>query len=599
MVHFIPQEKIAEIQFAADIVQIISEYIQLKQSGKAFIGLCPFHSEKTPSFFVNPDKKLFKCFGCGEGGTVFQFVMKQEGMDFVEAVKLVASKSRVDLTQIYAKEASLSSSKKTHLYETTRFAATFYQKMLLDAMKGKKARDYLLKRKINDQSAKNFCLGYAPAEWDSLVKMCKGGNVSMYQLQQAGLIIQKRERDSYYDRFRDRLIFPILDVRKQVVGFGGRALDDSLPKYLNSPETVLFNKSNILYGIDIAKSAILKQQKVILMEGYTDVIMAHQHGIEWAVAVLGTAISKQHLRILRQYCSRVILLLDADSAGQKSSDRNLDIFVEEEFDVKIAQLPKGYDPCDFLLAEGPEKFLSYIDSAKDFFHFKIEFAATKWDMSTVHGKANALNNVLATAMKMPDAIKRNLLIKLISEEMSIDEAALWSHIKNVKRPVSVPANNNNQKTKQRLDASSMAEREILYLMLYCNSLIPRIINEKIQEEFDNKDFLEIAGRIVEIYQENKAVREEDVLHSVGDARLNKLLIDIVTTREFQGMTNYSDRLEACILFFKRRNRRRDIHTTKKKMLETARSSHKEEDIVMLLEEYHKKSRNIHALKNKP
>lgn len=599
MVHFIPQEKIAEIQFAADIVQIISEYIQLKQSGKAFIGLCPFHSEKTPSFFVNPDKKLFKCFGCGEGGTVFQFVMKQEGMDFVEAVKLVASKSRVDLAQIYAKEASLSSSKKTHLYETTRFAATFYQKMLLDAMKGKKARDYLLKRKINDQSAKNFCLGYAPAEWDSLVKMCKGGNVSMYQLQQAGLIIQKRESDSYYDRFRDRLIFPILDVRKQVVGFGGRALDESLPKYLNSPETVLFNKSNILYGIDIAKSAILKQQKVILMEGYTDVIMAHQHGIEWAVAVLGTAVSKQHLRILRQYCSRVILLLDADSAGQKSSDRNLDIFIEEEFDVKIAQLPKGYDPCDFLLAEGPEKFLSYIDSAKDFFHFKIEFAATKWDMSTVHGKANALNNVLATAMKMPDAIKRNLLIKLISEEMSIDEAALWSHIKNVKRPLSVPANNNNQKTKQRLDASSMAEREILYLMLYCNSLIPRIINEKIQEEFDNKDFLEIAGRIVEIYQENKAVREEDVLHSVGDVRLNKLLIDIVTTREFQGMTNYSDRLEACILFFKRRNRRRDIHTTKKKMLETARSSHKEEDIVMLLEEYHKKSRNIHALKNKP
>ena len=598
MVHFIPQEKIAEIQFAADIVQIISEYIQLKQSGKAFIGLCPFHSEKTPSFFVNPDKKLFKCFGCGEGGTVFQFVMKQEGMDFVEAVKLVASKSRVDLAQIYAKEASLSSSKKTHLYETTRFAATFYQKMLLDAMKGKKARDYLLKRKINDHSVKNFCLGYAPAEWDSLVKMCKGGNVSMYQLQQAGLIIQKRERDSYYDRFRDRLIFPILDVRKQVVGFGGRALDDSLPKYLNSPETVLFNKSNILYGIDIAKSAILKEQKVILMEGYTDVIMAHQHGIECAVAVLGTAISKQHLRILRQYCSRVILLLDADSAGQKSSDRNLDIFIEEEFDVKVAQLPKGYDPCDFLLAEGPEKFLSYIDSAKDFFHFKIEFAATKWDMSTVHGKANALSNVLATAMKMPDAIKRNLLIKLISEEMSIDEAALWSHMKNVKRPLSVPANNNNQKTKQRLDASSMAEREILYLMLSCNSLIPRIISEKILEEFDNKDFLEIAGRIVEIYQENKAVREEDVLHSIGEARLNKLLVDIVTTREFQGMTNYSDRLEACILFFKRRNRRRDIHTTKKKMLETARSSHKEEDIVMLLEEYHKKSRNIHALKNK-
>ncbi|MCF6147036.1 MAG: DNA primase [Candidatus Kuenenia sp.] len=596
MVNFIPQEKIAEIQLATDIVQIISEYVQLKQSGKNFIGLCPFHSEKTPSFVVTPDRKIFKCFGCGEGGTVFQFIMKQEGVDFVEAVKLVASKSRVDLAEIFVKDTSRSASKKTGLYETTRFAATFYQNILFDKIKGKKARDYLLKRQINNQSVKNFCLGYAPADWDSLIKICKGRNVSTNLLQQAGLIIQKKDGSSCYDRFRDRLIFPIFDVRRQVVGFGGRALNDSLPKYLNSPETILFNKSNVLYGIDIAKSAILKQKKVILMEGYTDVIMSHQHGIEWAVAVLGTAISKQHLRTLRQYCNQVILLMDSDIAGQSSSDRNLDTFVEEEFDVKIAQLPKGYDPCDFLLAEGHEKFLTYIDNAKDFFYFKIEFATSKWDMSTVHGKASALNYVLATAMKMPDAIKRNLLIKLISEKMSVDEVTLHAHIKKLRKPPS--AHDNNKIVKQRMDASSLAEREILYLMLYCNSLIPRVMEETVLEEFDNKDFLKIAKKLVEIYQENTVVREEDVLHLVDDVRLNKLLMDIVTTREFQGITDYSERFEACLLFFKRRNRKREIHHTKKKMRETTQSGHKEEDIVMLLEEFHKKNRSIHALKNK-
>ncbi|MBM4055365.1 MAG: DNA primase [Planctomycetes bacterium] len=596
MVNFIPQEKIAEIQLATDIVQIISEYIQLKQSGKNFIGLCPFHAEKTPSFIVTPDKKIFKCFGCGEGGTVFQFVMKQEGVDFVEAVKLVAAKSHVDLSHLYAKNTSLSVAKKTGLYDVTRFAATFYQNILQDKIKGKKAQDYLLKRKINSQSVKNFCMGYAPAEWDSLIKACKGKHVSINQLQETGLIIQKGDGASYYDRFRDRLIFPIVDVRKQVVGFGGRSLDDSLPKYLNSPETVLFNKSNVLYGIDIAKSAIVKQQRAILMEGYTDVIMAHQHGIDWAVAVLGTAISKQHLRLLRQYCNQVILLMDSDTAGQKSSDRNLDIFIEEEFDVKIAQLPKGYDPCDFLLAEGHEKFLSYINRSKDFFHFKIEYASSKWDMSTVHGKASALNNILATAMKMPDAIKRNLLIKMISEEMSVDEATLRTHIKNSKKPLSVPGDHKIKKL--RLDASSMAEREILYLMLYCNSLIPRIIDEAVLEQFDNRDFHAIAKKIVQIYQENSVVREEDALHLVDDVRLNKLLMDIVTTSEFQGNTDYSERFEACLLFFQKRNSKRDIRHTKKKMLETTQSCHKEEDIVMLLEEFHKKSRSIHALKNK-
>lgn len=596
MVNFIPQEKISEIQHASDIIQIISEYVHLKQSGRNFIGLCPFHSEKTPSFTVNPEKKLFKCFGCGEGGTVFNFIMKKEGFSFIEAVKLAASKSHIDLSHLFTERSPFSAVEKTSMLSITNLTARYYHNILLNSESGKAAREYLQRRRINDQSIKKFCLGYAPNSWDALIKACKERNISHELLEKAGLIIPKKESSGYYDRFRNRLMFPIFDVRKQVIGFGGRALDDSLPKYLNSPETILFNKSSVLYGLDVAKGAILKQHRVILMEGYTDVIMAHQHGIDWAVAVMGTAISKQHLRHLRQYCNQVILLLDSDIAGWKSSDRNLDIFIEEEFDVRIAQLPKDYDPCDFLVAEGAEKFLACVNNARDFFSFKVEMSESKWDMSTISGKAKAIDDVLSTAMKMPDVIKRNLLIKMIAEEMAIDETTLRTHVKKLnKRSASA---DDKQAIEQRLDASSIAERELLYLMLSSNVLIPRTLEEIGLGEFNNKDLSKIAEHVVELYRKNNVVRGEDVLHILDDVRLNRVLMDIVTTGEFQMITNHAERLEDCIHFFKKRNSKKEIHQTKKKTLETDRVGSNEDDIVMLLGEFHKKKQNQHTLKNK-
>ncbi len=598
MVNLIPQEKISEIQQASDIIQIISEYITLRQRGKNFVALCPFHSEKTPSFTVNPEKKLFKCFGCGEGGTVFQFLMKQEGMGFVEAVKLVAAKSHIDLSRLDNQKGSLSLAEKTRLINISDSAARYYHKILLHNEQGRFAREYLRKRQINDQSIKNFCLGYSPDGWDTLIRACKERNIPENLLEKAGLAIPKKEGNGYYDRFRNRLMFPIFNARKQAIGFGGRALDDSLPKYLNSPETVLFNKSNVLYGIDRAKNSILKQRKVILMEGYTDVIMAHQHGIDWAVAVMGTAVSKQDqfLQHLRQYCNHVILFFDADAAGLKSSDRNLDIFIEKGFDLEIAQLPADFDPCDFIVTEGADKFLACVNNAKDFFSFKAEMAAIKWDMSTIQGKANAINDVLSTVMKMPDVIERNLQIKRIAEEMAIDEHALRVHLKKFNNQTSLVQN--RQDAKLRFDASFTAERELLYLMLSCNELIPKVLEEIGLEEFSNSSLFKIAQKVVELYHKKNVVREEDVLHLMDDVQLNKTLMDIVTTREFQNITNQGERLEACIHFFRRRNCKKERHQTKEKTLKTVKIGSTEEDIVVLLDEFHKKSKHIHILKNK-
>jgi len=597
MTHFIPQEKITEIQNALDIIQIISEYVHLKQAGRNYIGLCPFHSEKTPSFTVNPEKKLFKCFGCGEGGSVFHFIMKQEGVDFVEAAKLAASKAHIDLSYLNNQQNSSAIAEKTRLANINNFVAKLYHKILFNSEQGKIARDYLRKRHINEQSIKNFCLGYAPNGWDTLINVCKEHNISDKLLEKAGLVIPRKNGNAYYDRFRNRLMFPILDARKQVVGFGGRALDDSTPKYLNSPETILFNKSNVLYGIDIAKNAIQKQHKALLMEGYTDVIMAHQHGIDWAVAVLGTAISKQDqfLQQLRQYSNQIILLLDSDAAGIKSSDRNLDTFIEKDFDLKIAQLPKDYDPCDFLVEKSAEEFLEYVNNAKDFFSFKIGIAASKWDMSATQGRANAINDVLSTAMKIPDVIKRNLLIKRIAEEMSVDETALRSHLKKCNK-VTPGTTGNKQTAQQPPDPSSRVERELLYLMLSHNIFIPKLLEEIGLEKFNNKAFSSIAEKIVALYHKEGVVTEADILHVLHDTNLSKMLMDIMSTKEFQTTASPEERLDECIHFFRKKKSREEIHHTKKKMLESVKVSADEKDIVLLLDEFHKKNRNIHALK---
>ncbi|OHB83078.1 MAG: DNA primase [Planctomycetes bacterium RIFCSPHIGHO2_02_FULL_38_41] len=596
MTNFIPQDKITDIQHSADIIQIISDYVRLKRSGKNFIGLCPFHSEKTPSFTVNPEKKLFKCFGCGEGGTVFNFIMKHECVDFVEAVKLVANRANIDLSYLENKKNYYSTTEKQQLLNLTDIAAKYYHNNLCQRECGKIARDYLARRRINNQSVRNFCLGYAPDDWCSLIKICKEQGISEELLEKVGLVVARKEGNGYYDRFRNRLMFPIFNARKQVVGFGGRTLDDSLPKYLNSPETVLFNKGNNLYGIEVAKNAIIKKNKVILMEGYTDVIMAHQHGVDWSVAVLGTAISKQQLHQLRQYCNQVILLLDSDVAGLRSSDRNLDIFIEEEFDIKIVQLPKDYDPCDFLVEKGVESFLAYINIAKDFFSFKVEMATSKWDMSTISGKTNAINDVVSTAMKMPDIIKRNLLIKQIAEEMSIDEEALRAHIKKFNKQ---SYNSDNKQTaEQRIDASSRVEQELLYLMLSNNDHILTVMKEINTEEFTDASYSKIVRMIFETYQKHNIVRGEDMLHLLHDAQLAKELTNIITKEEFQNIKNHEDRLGACIQFFKQRNAKKEINITKKKMMEMVKIGGNEQDIVLLLNEFHKKNRHIHSMKNK-
>lgn len=605
MASIIPPEKISEIQRSLNIIDIVSDYVALKRTGRNFMGLCPFHHEKTPSFTVNVEKQIYKCFGCGEGGTVFNFLMKQEALTFPEAVKALAEKANIRIDSFNTKESSQNTS---ILYEANEKATSFFTDMLLKTKDGKQSRDYVSNRLINDDSINKFRLGYAPNRWDSLVNKSKEWGVNTQVLEKAGLVITKQDK-ACYDRFRNRLMFPIFDSQNRPVGFGARVLDNSLPKYLNSPETPVFNKSKTLYGINLAKESMIRNRKVLIMEGYTDVIMAHQYGIDWSIAVLGTALTREHVRLLRRYCDKAILVFDADTAGQKSSERNLDIFIEEDFDVNVVLLPKDYDPYDFLVKNGRQSFLEQVEKAYDFFGFKIKLSETKWDMSSVSGKTSAIDDVLSTAMKIPNFVKRELTIKRIAEEMSIEENILRDHLTRFKALKSGQIYRNKfheQKTGNLNKLKSgdyQVEMTILSIIINRNDLIRKVETDIGFDSFRNKEIRSIVERIYEIYSQKGQVTLNDVFPMLNTSEISRDLIDIISKQEsieeslIADQTDSAEKiLKECIQFIEKRKSRKSLEQARKKMLDIDRSKGYEQEVDQLLDGFHKNNVAFHALK---
>jgi DNA primase len=605
MASIIPPEKISEIQRSLNIIDIVSDYVTLKRTGRNFLGLCPFHHEKTPSFTVNVEKQIYKCFGCGEGGTVFNFLMKQEALTFPEAVKALAEKANIRIDSFNTKERAQDTS---ILYEANEKATSFFTDMLLKTKDGKQSRDYVSNRLINDDSINKFRLGYAPNRWDSLVNKSKEWGVNTQVLEKAGLVITKQDKGCY-DRFRNRLMFPIFDSQNRPVGFGARVLDNSLPKYLNSPETPVFNKSKTLYGINLAKESMIRNRKVLIMEGYTDVIMAHQYGIDWSIAVLGTALTREHVRLLRRYCDKAILVFDADTAGQKSSERNLDIFIEEDFDVNVVLLPKNYDPYDFLVKNGRQSFLEQVEKAYDFFGFKIKLSETKWDMSSVSGKTSAIEDVLSTAMKIPNFVKRELTIKRIAEEMSIEENILRDHLTRFKALRSGQIDRNKlleQKTGNLNKLKSgdyQVEMTILSIIINRNDLIRKVETDIGFDSFRNKEIRSIVERIYEIYSQKGQVTLNDVFPMLNTSEISRDLIDIISKQEsieeslIADQTDSAEKiLKECIQFIEKRKSRKNLEQARKKMLDMDRSKGYEQEVDQLLDGFHKNSVAFHALK---
>ena len=430
MTNFIPEEKVQEILERVSIEQIVSRYVSLKQQGQNYLGLCPFHNEKTPSFSVNPSKGLFYCFGCGAGGNVFTFLMKAENYTFVEAAEFLASQAGILLAD--NKLIKRVDKEKNFLIKINTLAQKYYQYLLLENPKGKRALEYLEKRGISSDTTREFGIGYSLDGWDSLINFMKKKNIPPSALEMVGLVSSSSGNNSgYYDRFRQRIIFPIYNLNGLVIGFGGRIVDDALkaPKYLNSPETKLFQKSKLLYGMNIARDEIRRKDLVILVEGYMDVIAAHQNGIKNTVASLGTAFTADQARMLKRYTENVVIAYDADEAGQEAALRGLSVLHENGCKVKVLTLPEKSDPDDYIRKHGPEKFLHNVQTqAVPLIEYKIKVAIQKNNSDTIEGKKEILDFIVGDLKEINSLVEKEYYIRLISNKLGVTEQVIAAEI---------------------------------------------------------------------------------------------------------------------------------------------------------------------------
>jgi len=572
---FIPEGTIARILESTDIVDLIGRYFPLKRAGQGFLALCPFHHEKTPSFHVSPQRQIYHCFGCGKGGNAIGFVMEMEKVPFPEAAEILAERCGIRLEHT---AAAGSAEKRKNLYELMRWAAGQFVRNLASPA-GAGAREYLARRGISDASIKAFHLGFSMQSWDDLLRKALAANVTKQSLEAAGLIISK-EGGGHYDRFRNRLIFPILNAQDKVVGFGARTLDpNESAKYINSPETALFSKGRLLYGLNLAKNEVIRTGKVVVVEGYTDVIMAHQHGITNVVATLGTALGREHIRQLKRYAQRCTLVYDADAAGQKASDSSLQVFVEEEMELEVATLPEGKDPCDCLIDPGPKVFVECLEAACGIYEYKLR-AVQEFERNDPKRAAAIIDEVLDLVARIPNVVERRMrfdrVAQLLGHRLKAEEGSVRRRLIDIIAKTSKTTRAQRAKPPQ-IDSEEAAlppgERELLTVCLQQTDLFARLADEMQPEDFSH------AG-LRAIFQAACSVLEED--GSLGPAKLSARLAEpdvsallAKLTSDTDGCLDYKDRLDCCLAAVKQQKAKKRISEVKARMLIAAKEGDQE------------------------
>jgi len=529
---YIPDELVEEIRARSDIVEVISDRILLKKSGANYKGLCPFHSEKTPSFIVSPAKQIFHCFGCNEGGNVYQFVMKIENISFPDSVLLLARKYGINITD--QKIKGVNSSQKNTLYDVNAMAAEFFQRQLSDLPQGKTAREYLRKRGITDNIIESFKIGYASTSWDGVHQFLKKKGISTDIQNSAGLIKERENGGGYVDRFRERIIFTISDSEGRVVGFGGRVLNDtdSRPKYLNSPETLVYKKGNILYGLNITKDSIRKSKEAFLVEGYFDLITVYQHGIKNIIATSGTALTEDHARILRRYTDTVTLVFDGDEAGRNASDRGGIVLLNGGVKVKVISLPYGNDPDNFIREKRGEGFLNIARESKTFMEYIINKAIAESDLKSLDEKIRCINSIIPFLSIINNSVERSIYLSLLAEKTGVSEKAIMDEMSKKEYRMQ----NTEYGTKKSSTSHSAlrtphshnkAERILVQLMLLDNKNIEKIKRHISIDDFKDNDLTEIASVLFTLSNSNDNITISHIMDMLSGERLKKLVSEMV------------------------------------------------------------------------
>ncbi len=424
--------QIEEIKGKLNVLDIVGSYVKLSKTGINYRGICPFHSEKGPSFFVSPIRQMWHCFGCGAGGSIFDFIMKIEGIEFGDALRILANKAGVELKRENPKLRT----EKQRLYEICDLASSFFEKQLESSVVGKEAKEYLLKRGIKEESIKKWRLGYSPDTWQGLSDFLVGRGYKRDEIVKAGLAVQSERGNNPYDRFRGRIIFPIFDSNTQVVGFGARVFKDAdkkeTAKYINTPQTLLYNKSSILYGINYAKLAIRKNNNCVLTEGYTDAIMCHQTGFENTVAVSGTALTSGHLNILKRYSDNLVLAFDMDLAGDNATKRGINLAESQGFNIKIVDTySNAKDPAEIIL-ENPAIWQESLVKARTIMEFYFDSAFAKLDKTSAQGKKDIGKIILPAIKRLQNKIEQSHWVQKLAEKLSINQEAILSELRSVK-----------------------------------------------------------------------------------------------------------------------------------------------------------------------
>ena len=535
----IPPEKIDDVRAASDIVDVISGYMTLQSKGRNYFGLCPFHQEKTPSFSVNPEMQIFHCFGCGVGGNVFTFIMKMEGITFPDAVKMLAQTAGIllpedseDFSEYRDKEA---------LFYANKMANDFFYKTLLENSEAVEAQKYLENRGISKDYIKEFNIGWAPNSWDGLIKLANKQSVPLSILSKAGLVIEK-EQGGFYDRFRGRITFAIQNLTGQIVGFGARRItEDDSPKYINTPETDIYQKRFILYGLHQGRDEIRRNDRVIIVEGYTDVTSLHKYGIPNTVATSGTALTEHQAKILRRYTPNAIILYDSDSAGAKAAIRGADILLENGMEVKICTLPKGMDPDEFARTEGTEAVKETLEKSTPLIDFKLNNLREQGLLGTASQQADAMRDILTSVVKINDHIQRSFLIRDLAEKFHVEESVLWTEIKSLDRKNKAKLSQASEQKKQTQNTffdtkRGAAELGLLQTAFLNPEIIPLILTNISKLEFKNTEIHSVFVQIANDLNSNLSFVPQKYLGTIQDPAILSSLSHILSKNVERGQT---------------------------------------------------------------
>ena len=499
-------EIIDDVRQSNDIVDVISQYVRLKRSGRNYFGLCPFHNEKSPSFSVSPEKQIFHCFGCGVGGNVFTFLTKIEGINFVEAVQQLAERANIQLPTLENNVDSAKEALKTKVYKVNEFTAKYYHENLYRP-ESKIAQEYIKKRKLSNETLKSFQIGFS-GKFDELYKELKKQGFEDREILESGLV-NKNERGQFIDRYRNRLMFPICDVRGRVIAFGGRVLDDSKPKYINSPENVVYSKGRHLYGLNVAKKYDIKK-RLLIVEGYMDVISLHQRDIHNVVASLGTALTQQQGYLLRNNTEQIILSYDSDEAGQTAKVRAMEILQNMGCDIRVLQMEGAKDPDEYVIKFGNARFQNLVDKAISVIEFKVKILRQSLNLESTNDKIKFLNEIAKLISKIDNSMEREVYIEKIAKEYDVSKEAIYAEVnkltykeskdeKVLSKTRPVVRHIEKKETDNVSEATKRRENTVLAILLSGD----RNIYEIIKQNIAIKDFkYEIDKKIAEkLYEE--------------------------------------------------------------------------------------------------